>query len=78
MIEFSIYIWCTLSTWFIYCYALKINKCGICCIRTGCKRLLGKVRKIGISVHTLIQPPSQCGCCAQRGHLVGDLGLLKP
>ena len=25
MIEFSIYIWCTLSTWFIYCYALKIN-----------------------------------------------------
>ena len=21
MIEFSIYVWCTLSTWFIYCYA---------------------------------------------------------
>ena len=35
-------------------------------IRTGCKRLLGKVRKIGISVHTLIHPPSQCGCCVQQ------------
>ena len=35
-------------------------------IRTRCKRLLGKVRKIGISVHTLIQPPSQCGCCVQQ------------
>ena len=58
MIEFSIYIWCTLSTWFIHCYALKINKCGICFIRTGCKKLLGKVRKIGLSVHTLIHPPS--------------------
>ena len=66
MIEFSIYIRCTLSTWFIYCYALKINRCCICYIRTGYKRLLGKVRKIGISVHTLIHPPSKCGCCVQQ------------
>lgn len=35
-------------------------------IRTGCKRLLGKVRKFGISVHTLIHPPSQCECRVQR------------
>ena len=66
MIEFSIYIWCTLSTWFIYYYALKINKWCICYISTACKRLLGKVRKIGIKVHTLIHPPSQCGSCVQQ------------
>ena len=64
IIEFSIYIWCTLSTWLIYSYyALKINKCCVCYLRTSCKKLLGKVRKIGRSVHTLIHPPSQCGCC---------------
>ena len=41
-------------------------------IRTGCKRLLGKVRKNGISVHTLIHPPSQCGCCVQHVCRPGD------
>ena len=69
-IEFSIHIWCPLSMWLIYCYnAFMVNKCGICYIRTGYKKLLGKVRKIGISVHTLIHPPSQCGCCVQQGLL---------
>ena len=43
-----------------------INKCGICYLRIGCKKLLGKVRRIGISVHTLIHPPSQCGCGVQQ------------
>ena len=67
IIDFSLYIWSTLSTWLIYCYyALKINKCCVCYLRTGCKKLLGKVRKIGKSVHTLIHPPSQCGCCVQH------------
>ena len=66
-IEFSIHIWCLLSMWLIYCYnAFMVNKCGICYIRTGYKKLLGKVRKIGRSVHTLIHPPSQCGCCVQQ------------
>ena len=72
IIECSIYIWCTLSTWLIYFYyALKINKCCVCYLRTGYKKLLGNVRKIGRSVHTLIHPPSQCGCCVQQ-----ELGLL--
>ena len=35
-------------------------------IRTRCKRLLGKERKCVISSHTLIHPPSQCGCCVQQ------------
>ena len=43
-----------------------ISKCGICCIRTGYKKLLGKVRKFGKSVLTLIHPPSQCDCCVQQ------------
>ena len=43
-----------------------INKSGICYIRTGYKKLLGKVRKFGKSVLTLIHPPSQCGCCVQQ------------
>ena len=75
MIEFSIYIWCTLSTWFIYCYALKIHECGIWCIRTGYKRLLGKVLKFGKSVLTLIHPPSQCDCCVQQ--LVSEQAFRK-
>ena len=66
MIEFSIYIWCTLSIWFIYCYALKIHECGTCFIRTGYKRLLGKILKFGKSDLTLIHPPSQCDCCVQH------------
>ena len=66
-IEFSIHIWCLLSMWLIYCYnAFMVNKCGICYIRTGYKKLLGKVIKIGKSVHTLIHPPSQCDCCVQH------------
>ena len=66
-IEFSIHIWCLLSMWLIYCYnAFMVNKCGICYLRIGYKKLLGKVRKIGRSVHTLIHPPSQCGCCVQH------------
>ena len=52
-----------------------INKCGICYIRTGYKKLLGKVRKIGISVHTLIHSPSQCGCCVQQ--LVSEQAFRK-
>ena len=65
-IEFSIHIWCLLCMWLIYCYnVFMINKCGICYIRPGYKTLLGKVRNIGKSVHTLIHPSSQCGCCAQ-------------
>ena len=76
MIDFSIYIWCTLSTWFIHCYyALKINRCYICYIKTDYKKLLGKVRKIRKSVHTLIHPPSQCGCCVQQGSTVGWWGI---
>ena len=67
IIEFSIHIWCLLSIWLIHCYyALMINKCSICYLRTGCKKLLEKVRKFGRSVHTLIHPPSQCGCCVQQ------------
>jgi len=55
IIQFSIYIWCTLSTWLIYYYyALKINKCCVCYLRTCSKKLLGKVSKIGRSVHTLL------------------------
>ena len=66
-IEFSIHIWCLSSMRLIYSYdALMINKRGICFIRTGCKKLLGKVRKFGKSVHTLIHPPSQCDCCVQQ------------
>ena len=66
-IEFSIHIWCLSSLWLIYSYdALMINKCGICYIRTSYKKLLGKVRKICKSVHTLIHPPSQRGCCVQH------------
>ena len=38
-------------------------------IRTGYKRLLGKVRKFVISAHKLIHPPSQCGCCVQQDSL---------
>ena len=66
-IEFSIHIWCLIFLWLIYSYdALMINKCGICYIRTGYKKLLGKVRKIGKNVLTLIHPPSKCDCCVQQ------------
>ena len=75
MIDFSIYIWCTLSTWFIYCYASKIHECDICYIRTGYKKLLGKVLKIGLNVLTLIHPPSQCDCCVQ--HIPSSGSLLQ-
>ena len=65
-IEFSIHIGCLSSMWLIYIYdSLMINKCGICFIRTGCKKILGKVRKFGKSILTLIHPPSQCDCCVQ-------------
>ena len=74
IIEFSIYIWCTLSTWLIYCFALKIHECGICFIRTGYKRLLGKVLKFGKSDLTLIHPPSQCDCCVQQWHSLKSHG----
>ena len=54
-----------------------INKCGICCIRTGYKKLLVKVIKFGKGVHTLIHPPSQCDCRVQQDDdldaLVDDL-----
>ena len=46
-----------------------INKCGVCYLTTGCKKLLGKVRKFGRSVHTLIHPPSQCDCYVQQTQL---------
>ena len=39
-------------------------------IRTGYKKLLGKVRKFSKSVHTLIHPPSQCDCHVQQNHLI--------
>ena len=51
----------------IYCtYALMVNKCYVCYLRSSCRKLFGKVRKLGKSVHTLIHPPSQCGCCVQQ------------
>ena len=67
IIEFSIYIWCTLSIWLsYYTYALTVNKCCLCYLRIDCKQLFGKVLKLGKNVHTLIHPPSQCGCCVQQ------------
>lgn len=67
IIEFSIHIWCLSSLWLIYSYyALMINKSDICYIRTGYKKLLGKVRKFGKSVITLIHPPFECDCCVQQ------------
>ena len=51
--EFPIHIWCLLSIWLIYCYyALMINKCGICYLRTGCKKLLGRL------INVVYAPPN--------------------
>lgn len=49
-----------------------VNKCCVCYLRSGCKKLFGKVRKLFKSVHTLIHPPSQCGCCVQQTTYVGN------
>jgi DNA repair ATPase RecN len=43
-----------------------ISKCGMCYLSTGYKKLLGKVRKFGKSVLTLIHPPSKCDWCVQQ------------
>ena len=61
----------------IYCYyAFMINKYCVYYIRTGCKKSLGKVRKFGRIVHTLIHPPSQCGCCVEQVDLINALVKL--
>ena len=41
-------------------------KSCLCYFRSGRKQLFGKVRIFGTSVHTLIHPPSQCGCCVEQ------------